>query len=210
MGPLLHPQTAPARTQVTSQRQRPKPAPKPARSAHGPLGTRRTDDGIDGGTYDDPGRYVDDRGRQCGVVVGVVVVIVDELLLLLLLLRENERGWVGGVVRGMVVLPPMSLSSLLSRSHSLTGAVRRHFHCHSLLVLNSSWHHGRSPLSWGSPRVKRACVVSAIGITCPIAAFAIISPPAVSSSSSQSPSTSSPSALPAVTVEVEAAVGWRR
>ena len=57
---------------------------------------------------------MDDGGRRCGAVtvgVGVVVVVVvDELLLLL---RENERGWVGGAVRVMIVLPA-SLSSLLS------------------------------------------------------------------------------------------------
>ena len=40
-------------------------------------------------------------------------VVVSEMLLLLLL-RENERGWVGGVVPSMLVLLPMSLSSLLS------------------------------------------------------------------------------------------------
>lgn len=40
-------------------------------------------------------------------------VVVSEMLLLLLL-RENERGWVGGVVPSMLVLLPMSLSLLLS------------------------------------------------------------------------------------------------
>ena len=39
--------------------------------------------------------------------------MVSEMLLLLLL-RENERGWVGGVVPSMLVLLPMSLSLLLS------------------------------------------------------------------------------------------------
>ena len=59
MGPLVHPQTVPARTHATSQRQCPELAPKSARSAHGPLRSGRTDDGIDGRTYDNPRWYVD-------------------------------------------------------------------------------------------------------------------------------------------------------
>ena len=51
-----------------------------------------------------------------------VVVVVDELLLLPLL-RENERGSVGGVVRSMFMLLPMSLSSLLSLGECGGGAV---------------------------------------------------------------------------------------
>ena len=39
------------------------------------------------------------------------MVVVDELLLLL---RENERGWVGGAVRVVMIALPASLSSLLS------------------------------------------------------------------------------------------------
>ena len=39
------------------------------------------------------------------------MVVVDELLLLL---RENERGWVGGAVRVVMIVLPASLSSLLS------------------------------------------------------------------------------------------------
>ena len=113
MDPLVHPQTAPARrTHAMSRRQRPEPAPKPTRSARRPLGSGRTDGSIDGGTYDDPGRYVNNGERQCGAVVGVVIVVVNEMLLLLL--RENERWSVGGAVLGMLVLLPTSLSSLMS------------------------------------------------------------------------------------------------
>ena len=110
MSPLVHPQTAPARTHATSRRQRPEPAPKPARSARGPLGTGRT---IDGGTYNDPGRYVDmiGGGNVVPLLLGFVVSVVDELLMLR---RENERGRVGGAACGMLVLLPMPLSLLLS------------------------------------------------------------------------------------------------
>lgn len=115
MGLLVHPQATPARTQATSLRQHLKPAPKPAQSACRQLGTGRTgcgiDGGIDGGTYDDTGRYVDMMagGGVVPLLLKFVVVVVDELLLLL---RENDCGSVGSVVRSLLMLLPMSLLSL--------------------------------------------------------------------------------------------------
>ena len=155
-----------------------------------------------------------------------VVVVVDELLLPPLP-RENECGSVGGVVRSMFTLLPMSLPSLLSLAEGGGGTVvlllvvdRRRKTPLPLLsvsgvelvvasrtiyafVGDSACKAGQDTNATSQSPLGSRAASTITDPPEPPRPSPSSPPPAVSSSPSQSPSTSSPSALPPV-VEVGA------